>query len=314
MRHIFIINPAAGPKDCSERMCSEIEAVCSEHGIDPLIFISEYKGYETEMTQKMCSLFSNEELCFYSVGGSGTLARVISGIQDFSTTQVACVPTGMTNDFLKLYSKEDRRKFASLNNLINGEVRTFDMINAGGFRPVDYVSCGFGDSTLKENMLFSVCSAIHPKLTYILGIIIDIIKNKSIHYDIEIDGKDYSDEYSMIVFFNGNCMGGNVIPMPYARPDDGEFEIVFFKKTSVFRKLTGLIDFSNGRLDKLKDCVFTAKGKHISVSSKNQFMFNMDGEGVLSQEGKTIIELKPSKLKFVVPQGVKFISDDKQAE
>ena len=75
MRHIFIINPNAGKYDISEKKRREIEEVCSKYGIDPLIWVSEYAGYEREITEKMCFLFSGEELRLYSIGGSGTLFK-----------------------------------------------------------------------------------------------------------------------------------------------------------------------------------------------------------------------------------------------
>ena len=86
MRHIFIINPAAGKHDISETIRTDIEKICAERNIDPLIFISEYAGYERDMTRKMCTLFSNEPIRFYSIGGSGTLYQIISGITNFETT------------------------------------------------------------------------------------------------------------------------------------------------------------------------------------------------------------------------------------
>ena len=78
MRHIFIINPAAGRKNVTNRVRAEIEGVCARRGIAPLIFISEYNGYERFIAEKMCSIFTDEDIRFYCIGGSGTLTQTIS--------------------------------------------------------------------------------------------------------------------------------------------------------------------------------------------------------------------------------------------
>ena len=127
MRHIFIINPVAGNKPQKENFYSEILDICRKNDIDPLVFISEYPGYEKEMTEKICALFPNEFLRFYSVGGSGTLVNIISGIKDFTRTEVACYPTGLSNDILKSYG-DTAGEFKSLENLINGRVDYLDVI------------------------------------------------------------------------------------------------------------------------------------------------------------------------------------------
>ena len=64
MRHIFIINPAAGKKNITDRVRKEIDGVCARRGIHPLVFISEYNGYERFIAEKMCSLFIDEDIRF----------------------------------------------------------------------------------------------------------------------------------------------------------------------------------------------------------------------------------------------------------
>lgn len=302
MRHIFIINPAAGKRDCAESMRTMIGLVCRKCGIEPLIFMSEYKGYEREMTEKLCDLFPDERLRFYSIGGSGTLSNIISGIRDFSTTEVACYPTGLSNDFLKSYGK-NTSQFRSLEALINGRVDHVDMIDANGYRAMVFSCFGLGNSCFSDALIFKVVSAIKPHLTYTLSILIDLLKNKCGKYRIDIDGRDCTGEYAMVACFNGICMGGNVMPLKDARPNDGTLNFILVSKMSRLKQLRTLGDFARGKLEKHKNNIRLINGHHAEITRDDgkQIAFNSDGECV---RGLTnVVKVAPEKLLFVVPEG-----------
>ena len=52
MKHLFIVNPAAGSKDGTEKYRQQIESVCQKHGISYEIAVSNAPGNCTELARK----------------------------------------------------------------------------------------------------------------------------------------------------------------------------------------------------------------------------------------------------------------------
>ena len=301
MHHIFIINPAAGKKDCAESMRFTIESVCAYNNIEPLIFMSEYPGYEREMTEKLCDLFPDEEIRFYSVGGSGTLTNIVSGIRDFSKTEVACFPIGLTNDLLKSYGKT-ASYFRSFDALIKGRVDNIDLLDVNGYKTLDFACFGLGNSCFSDALIFKLISMISSNFVYTVSVIVDLLRNKCGKYRIEIDGKDCTGEYAMVVCFNGMCMGGSVTPLKDSRPNDRMLNFVLVSKMSRLRQLRTLSDFSKGKIEKHKNYIHLVNGRYAEISREDgkPTVFNCDGECVTGMNN--VVKLFPSTLKFVVPQ------------
>ena len=308
MRHIFIINPNAGKYDISEKKRREIEEVCSKYGIDPLIWVSEYAGYEREITEKMCFLFSGEELRFYSIGGSGTLFKIVSGIKDFSVTEVACCPCGYTNDLLKSYGK-DVRSFRSIENLINGKTDMLDVVEIDNSRFVDFASFGLGNTYCNNILFFQLVALISAQLSYNVGIVYDILVNKNEEYEVTIDGKDYSGKYVLVTCLNGMCMGGTVVPDATARPYDGMMNVIFLDDLPVHKKILNIIPYSRGDIEKVGKYMRIVRGKHVTVARKDKksIPFNCDGECVRPTDYPASIKIIPGQLKFIVPQDAKLL-------
>lgn len=305
MRHIFIINPAAGKHDISESIRADIEKICARRNIEPLIFISEYPEYERDMTRKMCTLFSNEPIRFYSIGGSGTLYQIICGITNFETTEVACYASGLTNDLLKCYVG-DIASFRSLENLIDGRVDYLDLIEMGDVKCPNFISFGLGTGYFSDRILFKMMSPIAPQVSYLLGIIADLLRNEIIHYEIKIDGVDYSNPYALVTCFNGLCMGGDIIPYKSPRPNDGVLNFVLIENINRLEQFKALYYLKTGQTHKLGNKIRMIKGTKMEVARKDKqlLLCNCDGEGECSTNGRAIMRIRPNLLRFVVPREV----------
>lgn len=301
MRHIFIINPAAGKKNCDEQMRGQINTLCSKYNIEPLIFTSEYPGYEREMTERICELFPEERLRFYSIGGSGTLTNIVSGIKDYSMTEVACLPAGLSNDLLKSYG-ETRKHFNSLENLINGKVDMLDMIDVNGYKTLDFGSVGLGNSCFNDSLFFRLISFLRSTMNYVFGIILDIMNNRCAYYNLTVDGKDFSGEYAMITCFNGMCMGGRYMPLRDPRPNDGVLTFLTVKKMNTFQQLKVYISFLKGEISRVRNDITLFKGTEMQISraDKKDIVVNCDGECVVAKN--IVMKVAKDKLRFVVPK------------
>ena len=308
IRHIFMINPAAGKSDCSEKMRAEIESVCGKYGIEPLICISEHENYEREMTAKMCSFFSNEEIRIYSIGGSGSLLNVISGITDFANTEVACCPAGLTNDMLKSF--RDPSLFSAIDNLVNGRVMQMDLMELNGSILVpDFISIGAGTPRESEGAFIKLAGLLKPALPYRLGIFIDFLSNRCCDLTVTVNGTDYSGKYILAACFNGRCMGGNVYPVRSSVPNDGIMDVVLAEEMPLSEKFSALKACTNGVSSAPNSKLHLIRTSRIDfrLNSDEPMKLNCDGEVITINQKAFSVRLLPNKLKFVVPEGTELV-------
>ena len=135
--------------------------------------LSEYNGYERFIAEKMCSLFTDEDIRFYCIGGSGTLFQTLSGMDDAHNRQIACYPCGLSNDFLKCYVGENRG-FRNIENLLDGRVDKLDYIKVSNTcKAIDFVSIGVGNSMFETDSFLSLLSYTSSTAAYGLGIFYD---------------------------------------------------------------------------------------------------------------------------------------------
>ena len=98
MRHLFLINPAAGKRDRTREYQARIAAACSN--LEYEVLVSQKPGDLTAWSRRAAA--SGEELRLYACGGDGTLNEVVNGIAGFSNAAVTHFPGGSGNDFIKI--------------------------------------------------------------------------------------------------------------------------------------------------------------------------------------------------------------------
>ena len=94
MRHLFIINPAAGKKDSTAALEKQIAALSFEHNIAYTLA----EGDARRITEEAVSL--GEPMRIYACGGDGTLNEVVNGAAGHDHVAITNVPKGTGNDFL----------------------------------------------------------------------------------------------------------------------------------------------------------------------------------------------------------------------
>ena len=124
MKHLFIVNPAAGNRDHSSSYRERIEKACTEKGLDYAIAISQCPGDCTRIAREAAQ--TGEEYRLYACGGDGTLNEVVAGAAGYDNVAVTVFSGGSGNDFVKLFS--DPKAFFDLEKLLDAEETLFDMI------------------------------------------------------------------------------------------------------------------------------------------------------------------------------------------
>ena len=90
MKHIFVINPAAGQVDSTNEIKSYLEQNHAE--LDYEIYVTTAIGDATRFVSDYCRQHDGEAVRFYACGGDGTLCEVVSGAAERQNVQVAVYP------------------------------------------------------------------------------------------------------------------------------------------------------------------------------------------------------------------------------
>lgn len=307
MIHVFIVNPYAGKQNFADNLRLKLKEL-DDNGIEYYIFNSRYPGHETELMASVREIFDEEKLRVYCCGGSGTLCQVMSGIkdEDMKNVELASYPCGLTNDFLKVFKKEDQKRFHDINELINGEVIEVDYIKTSCGKALNTFTEGMDTNTTKLMDEHRYLQIVGDSVPYTLGLIYGIFVGKQRELIVETEFGVYDGKFMEMFFGNGNVLGGDLTFFESADVTDGKADIRMFQCPRGIPTLLPLIGLMRGKFDYLDKKSIYGKSSYIKIRSKDgqPICFNHDGELKLGSDKWEARVIKKG-LKLVVPRGVR---------
>ena len=215
MKHLFIINPAAGSRDRTADYTAEIQRLCA--GLDYEIVVSQAPGECRRLAREAAR--TGENVRIYACGGDGTLNEVASGAAGFPNAAVTAWCGGSGNDFVKLFS--DPAAFSDLSRLLDAEEVSFDMILCNDDLALNICSVGLDARIGTDVARYKRIPFIHGFNAYALSTLINLFRGIAEHYVVEIDGERIDGEQTFVCVCNGRFYGGGFNPVPEADPADG---------------------------------------------------------------------------------------------
>ena len=298
MKHIFIINPAAGKTDKTAEYTAKIEQSC--RGLDYEIRISERQGDCTRIARACAE--SGQEVRLYACGGDGTLNEVVAGAAGFDNAAVSVYVGGSGNDFVKIF--DDRDAFRDLDRLLDAETAVFDLIDANGHLAINICCVGLDSRIGAEMVKFKRLPFVSGSFAYILSILVNLFKGISEHYVVEVDGETIDDEMTFVCVANARYYGGGFYAVPDAQPDDGMLDILLVKKLRLWQIPHALTKYKAGRYKELGSIARHIRTDRLRIRCDRPSPVNLDGEIRMDQA----VEMKISekKIRFFYPKGLKF--------
>ncbi len=301
MKHLFIINPAAGKYDKTGEFTQKIRETCEKNCLASEILVSRAPGDCTKIAQAAAA--TGDPVHIYACGGDGTLNEVVNGVVGCPNAAITHFPGGTGNDFIKIFSDPDA--FRSLDRLLDCEEATFDLIRC----QEDHYSLNICSVGLDARIGTSVgkykrLPLVSGSGAYALSAGVNIVKGISRHYEIDIDGEVFNDRQTMICVANGRWYGGGFNPTPKAEPDDGVLDILLVKGVSRFAVAKIIGKYKAGKYEEMPDIIRHFHGKKVVVRCDEESEINVDGELLL---GKDItFEIVPQAVRFFYPKGLTY--------
>ena len=298
MKHIFIINPAAGKSDKTAEYTAKIEAACG--GLDYEIVISKGPGDCTRIAREAAE--TGEEVRIYACGGDGTLNEVVAGAAGFGNAAVTCYVGGSGNDFVKSFS--DREAFRDLDRLLDAETALFDLIDCNGDLALNICCVGLDSRIGAEMVRFKRLPFVSGSLAYILSMVVNLFKGISEHYVVEIDGETIDDEQTFVCVANARYYGGGFYAIPDAEPDDGMLDILLVKKLRLWQIPGAIAKYKAGRYKELGHIARHFRTDRISIRCDRDSPVNLDGEIRMAKDVQ--MRIADKKIRFFYPRGLHF--------
>ncbi len=300
MKHLFIINPAAGSRDRTESYKEKITAACDARGLDYRIEVSKAPGHCTQLAREAAE--SGEQVRIYACGGDGTLNEVVTGAAGYANAAVTVFSGGSGNDFVKIFS--DPQAFFHLERLLDCEEATFDLIACNDDISLNICSVGLDARIGTDVSNYKRLPLLSGFRAYVVSVIINVIKGISGHYIVDIEGERIGAEQTMICVCNGRFYGGGFNPVPTAEPDDGLLEVLLVNKVSRLQVPGVIGKYKNGQYAQLPHLVRHVRAKALTIHCDKPTPISLDGE---ERTAETIhIRLSDKKIRFFYPKGLTY--------
>lgn len=282
MKHIFIMNPAAGKGTKFHNLIDEIHKVCERRQVEYDIHVTEKIAEATDFVRNTC-MASNDPVRFYACGGDGTIKEVAEGLLGFDHAQLSIIPVGTGNDFVKNFDRKE--EFFDIDAQIDGDTVKVDMMKYNDKYAINLINIGFDCEIAKQAALNRRSMFIPSKLAYTTGIAQKITQLGTAVFKGKVfyDGVPHKggNTFQISVFANGAFYGGGYKAAPAAYINDGIIECCVVRKVTLVEliQLIGPYKMGAHLTDKKVPQVFAYKKcKQVNIVFDHPTDICVDGE------------------------------------
>lgn len=245
IKHVFILNPAAGKSEGKADLHTQIEQVCSARGVDYEIHLTSEPGEATTFVNALCAREPDTQLRFYACGGDGTLSETVNGAYGHSNAAVGVIPVGTGNDFVRNF--EGKQAFLDIDAQLDGQTRMLDLIRYNDRLCVNMINIGFDCEVVKRTAKIKRSKLVPPGMGYIAGLVITLLRKPGVKAQISLDGAPAQKRNMLLTAVaNGAWCGGGFHSSPLAHLDDGVLDVLMIKNVSRVRFVSLVKAYKSG--------------------------------------------------------------------
>ena len=299
MRHYFVINPTAGKPNTAQELTSKIASAANATDIIFRVYEAKSKEDATRYVTEKCEKHPDETLRFYACGGDGTLNVVINAAADYPNAEIAVVPVGTGNDFVKNFT--NTKNFMNMKRQILGSTVKIDLIKFNGRYCANVLNMGFDCSVVQKMGQFRRNKFVPNKMAYVAGIVAALAKEYGEKFRLSIDGEQVeTEEFLLAAFGKGSFYGGGFKALPLSILNDGYIDACIATKISRMSFITCVSKYKAGKHLDL-DFITYKKCKSVHIESDEPIGVCADGE--VTMENVIDVEVIPGALTFSIPDG-----------
>lgn len=300
MKHIFIINPAAGKSGAALALIPQIESIFFDHPQDCEIYRTTCEGDATRYTRERCEAAGGEHLRFYSCGGDGTMNEILQGLVGFPDVALGVIPCGSGNDFVRSFPDLE---FTDLRLQVAAEEHSIDLIRFNGSYSANLCSAGMDSDVCKKMSTFKRWPLVTGSGAYILALICVFFSHlgKQAHLELD-DGRVFDENVLLMAMGNGGFYGGGWKGAPKFNVTDGLMDLCMVRKISRLRMAQVVGKYKMGQhVDDpaMSDVIIYTRCKSLHITFDRPTTLNADGQVTESTEVQA--EILPLALKLVYP-------------
>ena len=300
MKHLFIINPAAGSRNQTEDYRKKIAEVCEAKGLDYSIRVSGAPGRCCKIAREAAQ--TGKEYRIYACGGDGTLNEVVNGAAGFDNVSVTVFSGGSGNDFARMFSEPGA--FRDLERLLDAEEVEFDLIQCNDDYSLNICSVGLDARIGHDVTNYKRLPLLSGFRAYALSTVVNVVRGISEHYVVEIDGERIDGQQTLICACNGRFYGGGFCPVPTADPTDGKLEVLLIRDVSRLKVAQVVGAYKAGKYADYPELIRHFSTDHVKIICDKRTGINLDGE---KREAEVIdMRIAKEKLRFFYPKGITF--------
>ena len=308
VRHLFILNPASGRTDMTEKLQKKIHSLEITDPYD--IFVTDAPRAAEKECRRYLREYKNDFVRIYSCGGDGTLSEVANGVYRSGSKNcaIAIVPVGSGNDFIKSFDIPAER-FRDLKSLVKGEIIDVDLLLARdttGQKKVslNIISVGFDAAVAKGQQKFKKLPLVNGSTAYNISLVESLFTKMKNYFTVLVDGhpvgRPGKGPYLFTIAANGKFYGGGFKAAPFSDLRDGLIDFIRIDTVSKpkFIKLVG--KFRKGEyIHENKDFVEYSQCKKMQIISDTPIDLNLDGE--IYPMRNPIVEVLPRAINLILP-------------
>ena len=297
----LIVNPTSG-NGKSKKSWQHISTLLTNQNIRFSFAFTKYSNHESELVQ---NAIKNGFTKIISVGGDGTLHHIVNGIMsqkiiETNTIQLAVIPIGTGNDWVKTYNIPAKIE-KSILNIIQGQSILQDI---GKLKTenntITYFNnvAGIGYDGYVVNKLEKLKK--FGGIAYLLSGISGLLFYKKTEFKIEINNKTFTEKCLMTIFGLCKFSGGGMQFTKDVNPSDGLLDITIAKNLTLLDLIFNLPKLYNGKIVNHKK-VTTYKTNFLKVtpvSSIDKPFIQADGE--LINSGSVEVTIIKKAIQFIV--------------
>ncbi len=299
MRHLFLLNPAAGKTDRTAEYREKIDRAFA--GLDYEITVSGHKG--DIAARAHAAALTGEPIRIYACGGDGTLNEAVTGIVGFPNAAVTSLTAGSGNDFVRNFS--ETAPFADPARFLDVDEALFDLVRCGGDHySLNVCSMGFDARIGTQIDRYKRLPLVTGSGAYVISILVNLIRGVHRPYTIEVDGETISGEQSLICICNGRWYGGGFHPVPSAELDDGLLDVLIVRAVSRLTVAAVIGKYKNGRFAEYPDIIRHIRCRSLRIRCEAEEDINLDGELIFRRD--VTFAIAEEKIRFFFPKGLRF--------